>query len=562
MSTLSDFIMRLAVYGAVGKEEKKGFMLAFRSLTFAMSASIAASADLFFELGSVLAVANGFIIPTFNPFLFIFNTIAAAIVVLPTHVSVPVIKNPFLFKIIVINCHTLDLFGLNLEEADKQFVWHPYTQMKDWKQWNNKVIVQGRGFYLVDSKGNKYLDGCASMWCNVWGHNRKEIIDSIIRQARRLQHSTLFGMGNQPATELAEILLKIAKPMDHVFYSDNGSTAVEVALKMAIHYWRNKGNTKKKRFLSLEGAYHGDTIGAMSVGYVQDYFRQYKPILRLSKKIPPPESTTLLNGRGHVNQEYLDKLDKIFSRYSATCCAMVMESGAQIAGGVNVYPGGFQKTISELCDKYGLLLIVDEIATGFGRLGNMVEYLAQRSNPDIVCLGKALTGGYSPLAVTLCRNEIYSAFLSDYSENKHFRHGHTYTGHPIGCSVAMENIRLYQKQNLLARIRTNSIYLRNRLKEIQASPVVGRVVHKGLLGAIDLVDEKNKKQEPIQLINDHGKKIRCNYYIMQETLKKGVFMRGLGNTIVVIPPLAIGKRDFKFLLNVICDLTKKIEDIV
>ena len=188
--------------------------------------------------------------------------------------------------------------------------------MNDWLESDNKVIVRGDGFYLVDSEGNRYLDGCASMWCNVWGHSRKEIISSITRQVKRLQHSTLFGLSNQPATELAEILLKIAKQMDHVFYSDNGSTAIEVALKMALQYWRNKGNTKKNRFLSLEHAYHGDTIGAMSIGYVPQYFRPYKSILRLSKRIPPPESITLLNSRQCIDQEYSEGLEKIFSRYS------------------------------------------------------------------------------------------------------------------------------------------------------------------------------------------------------------------------------------------------------
>jgi adenosylmethionine---8-amino-7-oxononanoate aminotransferase len=434
--------------------------------------------------------------------------------------------------------------------------------MNDWLESDNKVIVRGDGFYLVDSEGNRYLDGCASMWCNVWGHSRKEIISSITRQVKRLQHSTLFGLSNQPATELAEILLKIAKQMDHVFYSDNGSTAIEVALKMALQYWRNKGNTKKNRFLSLEHAYHGDTIGAMSIGYVPQYFRPYKAILRLSTRIPPPESITLLNSRHCIDQEYSERLERIFSRYSNTCCAMVMESGAQIAGGVNVYPKGFQKTISELCHKYGMLLILDEIATGFGRLGNMVEYLAQRSSPDIVCLGKALTGGYSPLAVTLCRNEIYSNFLSDYSENKQLFHGHTYTGHPVGCSAAIANIRLYMKQNLISRIRTNSIYFRNRLKEIQASSIVGRVVHKGLLGALDLVINNEKKEHPIQMLNDHGNRIRPNYFIMEESLKMGVFIRTLGSTIVVIPPLAICKKDFAFLLDVIYEITQKIEGMV
>ena len=203
MSTLSDFFIRLAVYGAVGKERKKGIYIIVFIVYLVISKSIATSADLYLELYFLLAVANGFIIPISNPFLLRFNAIAA-IVVFPTHVSVPVIKNPFPSKIIVIIYQWKDLIGLDLEQADKQFVWHPYTQMKDWLQWNNKVIVKGDGFYLIDTDGNRYLDGCASMWCNVWGHTNKEIIDSIITQVKQLQHSTLFGLGNRPAIELAE----------------------------------------------------------------------------------------------------------------------------------------------------------------------------------------------------------------------------------------------------------------------------------------------------------------------------------------------------------------------
>jgi adenosylmethionine-8-amino-7-oxononanoate aminotransferase len=562
MSTLQDFLIRLAVYGAAGTEEKNGFISLGLSLTFVIFDSIATSAELYFELYLLVAAANGFIIPIFNPCLFRFNAIAAATVVFPTLVSVPVIKNPFPCKIIIITYHKKNLIGLDLEQADKRFVWHPYTQMKDWLQWTNKVIVKGDGFYLIDSDGNKYLDGCASMWCNVWGHSRKEIIDSIITQVKQLQHSTLFGLANGPAIELAEILLKILKQMDHVFYSDNGSTAVEAALKMSVQYWRNKGYNKKNRFLSLEHGYHGDTLGAMSVGYVPEYFRPYKSVLRLSKKISPPKSATLDEIGSHVKQNYIENLEKFFSKYSETCCAMVMESGAQIAGGVNVYPHGFQKAISELCNKYDILLIVDEIATGFGRLGNMVEYLAQRSNPDIVCMGKALTGGYFPLAVTLCKDEVYSAFLSDYSKNRHLCHGHTYTGHPVGCSVAITNLQLYRKYNLVENVRRNSIYLNTKLKELQVSPVAGKVVHKGLLGAVDLVRKKEKKQEPIHLLNYDGRKISSSNYIMREAFKMGVFMRGLGDTVVIIPPLAIGKKDLKYLMDVISELLKKIEGLV
>jgi adenosylmethionine---8-amino-7-oxononanoate aminotransferase len=532
------------------------------SLAFVTPNSIATSADLYFELCRLVAVANGFIIPILNPCLFRFNAIAEATVVFPTLVSVPVIKNPFFRKITINTYYKKNLIRLDLEQADKKFIWHPYTQMTDWSQWTNRVIVKGDGFYLIDTDGNRYLDGCASMWCNVWGHSRKEIIDSIITQVRQLQHSTLFGLANKPAIELAEILLKVSKQMDHVFYSDNGSTAIEVALKMSVQYWRNKGYNRKNRFLSLERGYHGDTIGAMSIGYVPEYFRPYKSLLRPSKRISPPKSATLDEVDDQVKQNYIENLEIFFSKHSETCCAMVMESGAQIAGGINVYPHGFQKAVSELCNKYNILLVLDEIATGFGRLGNMVEYLAQRSTPDIVCMGKALTGGYFPLAVTLCKEEVYSAFLSDYSKNRHFCHGHTYTGHPVGCSVAITNLQLYRKYNLVEHIRRNSIYLRTKLKELQVSPVVGRVVHKGLLGALDLVKKKERKQEPIHSLDYRGKKISASNFIMREAFGMGVFIRGLGDTVVMIPPLAIGKGDLKYLLAVISELIKKIEGLV
>ncbi|MDQ3837973.1 MAG: adenosylmethionine--8-amino-7-oxononanoate transaminase [Thermoproteota archaeon] len=449
---------------------------------------------------------------------------------------------------------------MNLEQIDKQRVWHPYTQMKDWMRSNNKVIVHGDGFYLVDSKGRRYLDGCASMWCNVWGHSQKEIINPVINQVKQIQHSTLFGLGNQPATELAEMLIKISRKMDYVFYSDNGSTAIEIALKMALQYWRNKGNTKKKRFLSLKNGYHGDTAGAMSVGYVPNYFRSFKPMLRLSTRISPPASCDIINSSASPNQDYFNNVEKVFSAISSECCALVMESGAQIAGGVNIYPPGFQKTIAELCQKYDMLLILDEVATGFGRLGNMVEYLAQESIPDIVCFGKALTGGFSPLAATLCNNDIFSSFLSEYSEGKQFYHGHTYTGHPVGCTAAIANIRLYSKHKLISRIRINSNYLRKRLKDLVESPIIGSIGHKGLLAAIQLVSKYGKKRA-IENLNVHGNQIRMNYYLTQEALKMGVFIRGIGSTIVVIPPLAIGRNELKLLLDVICELIGRIEHL-
>ena len=444
-------------------------------------------------------------------------------------------------------------------------VWHPYTQMSEWDTRAMKVITRGKGFYLIDETGKRYLDGIASMWCNVWGHGRNEIIKTMIKQLRDIEHCTLFGLSSRPSIELADKLVKMAKGMNHVFYSDNGSTAIEVAMKMALQYWRNKGNSKKTRFISVNNGYHGDTIGAMSVGYVKKYFGAYRPIINPSIKIKAPPSLYLqgpdnCNGRinDRVEQYYVDIVEEILSKNASHSCALVMESGAQIAGGVTIYPKQYQIKVADLCKKYDVLLILDEVATGFGRLGNMVEYLAQGSIPDIVCFGKSLTAGYSPLAVTLATKEIFNKFLGNYTENKQFYHGHTYTGHTLGCSVALANIDLYHKYNLIEKIRANGVYLEKKLRQIQASySITQRARCKGLLGAIDLVHDNNKhKAVPIEILKN---KCRLGTFIMQESLKLGVFLRSLGNTLLIIPPLAIGKADFRFLLGVIQELVGKVE---
>ena len=445
------------------------------------------------------------------------------------------------------------LIGMQLADADKRYVWHPYTQMKDWKKWDNRVIVGGKGFYLIDNEGRKYLDGIASMWSNVWGHGRREIVCKMSEQLRTLQHSTLFGLANAPSITLAERLLKLSRGMQSVFYSDNGSTAVEVAIKMTVQYWRNKGKPKKKSFIALEHGYHGDTLGAMSLGYIANFFCAYKPLLTKVYRAPGPwEETTSSQSKDNLVNSCIEQTERIIVKSGSGCAALVMESGAQIAGGGIIYEKGYQRKISDLCKKHDLLLIVDEVATGFGRLGNMIEYLAQRSTPDIVCFGKALTGGYSPLAVTLSTAEIYNAFLGKYSESKQLYHGHTFTGHPIACAAALANLDLYRRHNLLQRIRENGRYLGQRLKEFSKSPVVSRLRHKGLLAAFEL----QKKMNPINYMQN---KEPIQYFIMRESMKRGVFLRSLANTMIVIPPLAIPRRNLRTLLDVQHHLLQKIE---
>lgn len=449
----------------------------------------------------------------------------------------------------------------SLDKKDKQFVWHPYTQMKDWVQQNNKVISKGEGFHIIDSDGCRYLDGIASMWCNVWGHGQNEVSDAMIEQIKTLQHSTLFGLTNEPSVNLAEKLLKLAKGMDRVFYTDNGSTAIEVALKMALQYYANIGKPEKNRFISIENGYHGDTAAAMSVGYIKKYFGAYKPLLTPVFRMPSPSfnNRSKKKSKHDGKKEPMDSLDKliekteyIFKRYSNKCCALVMESGAQIAGGVIIYPQSYQKRISDLCQKYDVLLILDEIATGFGRLGNMVEYVGQNSIPDLVCFGKALTAGYFPLAVTLTTNKIYESFLGEYGENKQLYHGHTFTGNPIGCATAIANIGKYQRQNLIHQIRENSKHISNRLKELESSNIIADIRHKGLLTGIEL-----KKNGKLIEILKGGQ--RLNYFVMEESLNRGVFLRPLGNILMLIPPLAINKKDLDKIIDVQFKIIEMIE---
>ncbi|MGI0032478.1 MAG: adenosylmethionine--8-amino-7-oxononanoate transaminase [Nitrososphaeraceae archaeon] len=442
---------------------------------------------------------------------------------------------------------------MNSNNLDKKYVWHPYTQMKMWNNSENIVIESGKGFNFVDTKERSYLDGISNMWCNVWGHDRTEIISAMKKQLDILPHSTLFGLVNDPSVKLAKRLTNMVKGMSKVFYTDNGSTAIEAALKIATQYWNNKGKTQKKKFICLKNGYHGDTIGCMSIGYIDGYFSPYKSLLLKTIKVDSPTIRHEKFGRQNFEQ-YIDKIENILNRLSSKISAFVMESGAQIAAGVNIYPKNFQKEISDLCKKYDTLLILDEIATGFGRLGNMIEYKAQHSEPDIVCFAKALTGGYFPLAVTLTTNDIFKEFLGDYWAKKQLFHGHTFTGHPVGCTAALTNLDLYHKLNLIKKIRDSALVLNRLLTKFAELDICYDIRQKGLLCGIELRKGKN----PIKMIE----KVPIGQYIAAESLKRGVYLRTLGNIITIIPPLAIEQEDLRKLLDIEHEIVEKIQQKV
>ena len=426
---------------------------------------------------------------------------------------------------------------------NQNHLWHPNTQMSEWSKFPK--IVRGEGMWLIDEDGNRLLDGVASMWCNVWGHSKKELVNAIIKQTKKLQHASLFNLTNEPSELLAKKLINISPNMDQVFFSDNGSTAMEVAIKIALQYWNNVGENKKANIATLENGYHGDTFGAMSVGYVPEFFSKFRSKLFSTIQFPVPRTISAGTNKKMSSKEYEEYcLSKIENKLKNdnSIAAFVMESGAQMAGGVIIYPKTFQKKISQICKKNDVLFVLDEIATGFGRLGSMVEYQSQNSIPDIVSFGKMLTGGYQTFAATLTTKKINDSFLGKFSEFKHLFHGHTYTGNPTAAALSLKNIELYEKYHLIEKIQKTSKVFENRINDISNLDIVGEIRHKGMVMGIDLVQNKNSNK-PI------SSKTSINKLVFEEGRKHQIYFRTLGNTIMLVPPLAISQKDLNFLID-------------
>jgi len=413
--------------------------------------------------------------------------------------------------------------------------------MREWASFD--TIIKGKGIWLIDSKGNKIIDAVGSMWCNVWGHSNPQLVKAITKQTKQIQHSSLFNLTNEPAEKLAKNLIKISPGMNKVFFSDNGSSAMEIAIKMALQYWKNIGQTKKTQIATVENGYHGDTFGAMSVGYVPEFFGKFKKQLFSTIQFPVPNKYRIPKGFTYLDyqKDCLEKIEKRFSK-NDDIAAFIMESGAQMAGGVIIYPKNFQSKISKLCKKYNILFVLDEIATGFGRLGSMVQYQEQQSTPDIVAYGKMLTGGYLTMAATLANKKIYDSFSGEFNDWKHLFHGHTYTGNPIAAAVANENIQMYKKYSLIKRIQKTSKIFLKYYEEILDIDIVGDIRHKGMLMGIELVSNKEKKI-PIQT------KKSINKVFFEEGKKQGIYLRTLGNIVMIVPPLSIQDNELELLLK-------------
>ena len=434
----------------------------------------------------------------------------------------------------------------DLVELDKRYIWHPFTQMKDYMDMEPLVIERGEGCYLVDVAGNKFIDGVSSLWVLVHGHGKKELLDAIEKQSKTLCHSTLLGLANVPSVLLAKKLIEIApKGLSKVFYSDNGSTSVEIALKMAYQYWQQKGEKKRKRFISFVNGYHGDTIGSVSVGGIDLFHQVYGPLLFKTYKAPSPYCyrCPLKLQQETCGLACVEAFERVVKTRKDEVCAVIIEPLVQGAAGMILQPPGWLNAVWQIAKEHNLLFITDEVATGFGRTGNMFACEEEKIYPDFMCVAKGITGGYLPLAATLSTEEVFKSFLGNFDEFKTFFHGHTYTGNPLACAVAVENIDLFRKEKLLQKLQKKIAIVGQGLERFKELPHVGEVRQKGFMVGIELVkNRKTKKPYP------PGEKI--GQKVIWEARKRGVIIRPLGDVIVLMPPLAIDKPTLKKLLDV------------
>ena len=425
----------------------------------------------------------------------------------------------------------------NWIEKDLKYIWHPYTQMKDCEKFPPILIERAKGIKLYDNKGNCYYDTISSWWCNIHGHNHPEINKAIKGQLNSFEHVLFAGFTHKPAIKLAEQLVAITPDnLTKVFFSDNGSTAVEVALKMSFQYWQNIGRKKKTKFLSLDSAYHGDTIGAMSVSGVDLFNKIFSPLLFKSFKAPSPYCYRCPVGKDKstCSIECINSLEAILKKKSKEISALILEPMVMAAGGMIIYPSQYLRKAAQLAKKYNIHLILDEVASGFGRTGEMFACEHAKIKPDFICLSKGITSGYLPFAATLTTSKIYNVFYDDYQKRKTFYHGHTYTANPISCATALASLKVYKQENTLGKIKKLIPGFHKRLEAFKDLPLVGDVRYIGMIGAIELV--KNKKTK-----KPFGLKRRIGLEVYQRALKQGLILRPLGSIIYFFLPLCIKK---------------------
>ncbi|MBI1374292.1 MAG: aminotransferase class III-fold pyridoxal phosphate-dependent enzyme [Phycisphaera sp.] len=497
-----------------------------------------------------------------------------------------------------------------LIDLDRAHVWHPFTPMQQWREHDPLIIESAEGDHLIDADGNRYIDGVSSLWCNVHGHRVPEIDAAIRTQLDKVAHTTMLGLCNVPATELAAKLAKLAPgALNKVFYSDAGATATEVAFKMAVGYWHHTGQPQRHVFLAMSGAYHGDTVGAMSIGYSDVFHKPFKPLTFRTEFFAAPDTyhrptdgpdssgdvpdaadlalDALLDGVGMqdgtpgatgeggkrvaprawsledsgrcadaVHRSLLD-LDRQLEALGDTIAAIVVEPLVQGAAGMIMQPEGYLAMVADKARDHGTLLIADEVAVGFGRTGSMFACTQEGVKPDIMCLGKGLTGGYLPLAATLCTDRIEAAFCGELAEHRTLYHGHTYTGNPLAAAAALASLELFDRNNLLKQVNHKAAMLAERLNTLRDRakfPHVGDVRQRGLMVGIELTQGTGDRgQETGNSATGFDPSRRLGYEVCDACRAHGVIIRPLGNVVVLMPPLAIAEDTLMQLADVVIE---------
>jgi adenosylmethionine-8-amino-7-oxononanoate aminotransferase len=419
--------------------------------------------------------------------------------------------------------------------------------MQAYREEHAPIIVAGEGFDLIDSEGNRYLDGISSLWCNIHGHRVPEIDNAIREQLDKIAHTTLLGMSSPPSIELAHRLVERAPAgLNKVFYSDSGSTSVEAALKIAHQYHAQKRSGPEFRhlFVSLDHAYHGDTVGSVSVGGIDLFHKVYGDLLFETIRVPSPVAYRV--PEGDTPESYLqhcrDEVIRVLDEFGEAISAFVIEPLVQGAAGILVHPEGYLKFVREETAKRGILLIADEVAVGFGRTGTLFACEQENVQPDFLCLAKGITGGYLPVAATLTTDAIYDEFLGEPHEGRTFYHGHTYTGNPLGCAAGIASLELFGRNNVLENVAENSVLLKKRLKELSDQPHVGEIRQKGLMVGIELVQNRNGAVP-------FDPKLRMGHQVTLEARKRGLILRPLGDVVVLMPAPAMPTER----INELCD---------
>lgn len=444
---------------------------------------------------------------------------------------------------------------MNWQEEDLKYIWHPCSQMKDYETLPPTVIERGEGINLYDINGKCYKDVISSWWCNLLGHCNPRISNAIKKQVDTLEHVIFANFTHKTAITLCQNLMKhLPQGLCKFNFADNGSASVEMALKMSFQYHLQTGNSKKRRFMALSDAYHGETLGALAVGGVDLYSEMYKPLMMDVIRIDGPDCYRCpwSKCRDNCSCECFCKAEEAFEKYADETAAIIVEPLLQGSAGMKIYPPLYLKKLRKLCDEYNVHLIADEIATGFGRTGKFFAFEHAGVSPDIMCISKGLTGGYMPMAIAITTQKIYDAFYDDYLKGKAFMHSHTYSGNPLACSAAIEVLKILDGEKIIENANKKAPIFNNMIKE-KFLPLenVGEVRSIGLINAIELVKNKNTK-EPLD------SKLRTGYQIYKKALEKGVILRPLGDVIYFNPPLIIKENDMDFVTDVALDCVNEI----